>query len=370
MSVPHELCRPDRIYPVNDSHQCRSIHALADGHAEGQNKSRSGCQSVIQICCETTAALSLEICGCLRLGPAHSFRQHKRRGDGNEPGIAQRVKRNKRRHEKQQRPEKVPATEASDNIASSHQQEKLGEVFRPAKVHRQHFLIELVLGGMHGVAESHTVGVNPVRSEARPRESGSKNGEESCRRGPAQIAGQPFPGGQRDDPRPHVQSEHEEAVDKLDVEIGPQEKKRGGPEKQLVLCPSFGLKYQQQFDGEEEQSEQQGTERVHIKRIDSQRGDDPRPPEVSSKVPDGEEKYQREKDLKADEELGNPGQAEAMVHGGNEQVKKPTVAIHGRSRCWENMACRGTAWCAKNQIPVRMCHQMSGSTTEAHVRIE
>src|SRR6266850_455914 len=132
MSVPHELCRPDRIYPVNDSHQCRSIHALADGHAEGQNKSRSGCQSVIQICCETTAALSLEICGCLRLGPAHSFRQHKRRGDGNEPGIAQRVKRNKRRHEKQQRPEKVPATEASDNIASSHHQEKLGEVFRPA----------------------------------------------------------------------------------------------------------------------------------------------------------------------------------------------------------------------------------------------
>jgi catechol 2,3-dioxygenase-like lactoylglutathione lyase family enzyme len=46
------------------------------------------------------------------------------------------------------------------------------------------------------------------------------------------------------------------------------------------------------------------------------------------------------------------------------------IAIHGRSLWRENMAKRGTAWFARIQSPVRMCHQMSGSTTEAHVRME
>src|SRR6266513_1436087 len=326
MSVPHELRRPDRIYPVNDSHQCRSTHALADGHAEGQNKSRSGCQSVIQICCETTAALALEICGCLRLGPAHSFRQHKRRGDGNEPGIAQRAKRSKRRREKQQWPENVPATEASDNIAGSHQQEKLGEVFWPAKVHRQHFLIELVLRGVDRVPSSHLKGVCPIWSETGSSESGGKGGKEPDRRSLGRLAWQPPSRGQCEDSRPNVQAEDEKSVDELNVKIGPQEKKGRGPEEQLVVLPSLGFEDQKHLKSEEKQGKQQGAQRIHVKGIDSQRGDDPRPPEVSSKVPDGEEKYQREKDLKADEEPGNPGQAEAMLHGGNEQIKKPTVS--------------------------------------------
>jgi len=44
------------------------------------------------------------------------------------------MKRNERRHEQQQGPEKIPATGTSNHIAGSDQQEKLDEVFRSAEL--------------------------------------------------------------------------------------------------------------------------------------------------------------------------------------------------------------------------------------------